>query len=378
MRHGARGVQPYSAPGWEKPLLWRTLRRMRSARRLDPIYLLDEIAARKPKSAAFDARTLAAARSWQRRTRKRLAAIVGFLDQSPVPLRPRVVETVDRGEYVRRKVILRTTQWSDLPLYLLEPKGTPRPGPVVLALHGHGYGVKDIVGLWEDGSERREPDGYHRDFGCELARRGFVVAAPEISCFGERASDYEHLKKTLQPTTCHNAGTYAMMLGKSIAGLRVWDAMRAVDYLATLKTVNISRLGAMGISGGGLHAFFSTALDLRIQACVISGYFCDWRHSVLAMNHCTCNFIPGLLEMGELSDLAGLIAPRPCLVENGTRDDIFPIEHVKRTVSKARRAWSIFGASADLEADYFAGRHAIGGAKAYDFLGRSLGAGAGA
>ena len=47
------------------------------------------------------------------------------------------------------------------------------------------------------------------------------------------------------------------------------------------------------------------ALDPRIKACVISGYFCDWRHSVLAMNHCTCNFIPGLMELGELSDLAG-------------------------------------------------------------------------
>ena len=128
----------------------------------------------------------------------------------------------------------------------------------------------------------------------------------------------------------------------------------------------------MGISGGGLHTFFSTALDPRIKACVISGYFCDWRHSVLAMNHCTCNFIPGLMEMGELSDLAGLIAPRPTLVENGTKDDIFPIQHVKKTVTNARRAWDVFGAGDKLQTDYFEGRHAIGGAKAYDFLAKHL------
>ena len=345
----------------------------RSASRLDPIATLDHVAAAMPKPAEFVAKLPAEARAWQRRTRKALADVVGFLDQKRVPLAPRIVRSVDRGSYVRRKVMLRTTPWSDLPLYVLEPK-TPGKKPVVLALHGHGYGVKDIVGLWEDGSERWEPEGYHKDFGCELAQRGFVVVAPEISCFGERVSDYEHLKKTLQPTTCHNAGTYAMMLGKSIAGLRVWEGMRALDYVETLNGADATRIGAMGISGGGLHTFFSTALDLRIKACVISGYFCDWRHSVLAMNHCTCNFIPGLMTLGELSDLAALVAPRPCLVENGTKDDIFPIEHVKRTVNKARRAWDVFGARDELQTDYFEGRHAIGGGKAYDFLAKHLAA----
>jgi hypothetical protein len=80
------------------------------------------------------------------------------------------------------------------------------------------------------------------------------------------------------------------------------------------------------------------------------------------------------MELGELSDLAGLIAPRPTLVENGTKDEIFPIQHVKKTVTKARRAWDVFGAGDKLQTDYFEGRHAIGGAKAYDFLGKYLAA----
>ena len=63
-----------------------------------------------------------------------------------------------------------------------------------------------------------------------------MVAAPEISCFGERRADYSALAGALtgpEPTTCHNASTYAIMLGGSVMGLRVWDGMRAVDYLAT-------------------------------------------------------------------------------------------------------------------------------------------------
>ena len=164
-----------------------------------------------------------------------------------------------------------------------------------------------------------------------------------------------------------------MMLGGSIAGLRVWDGMRAVDYLQTLPQADVTRLGVMGISGGGMHAFFSACLDSRIRAAVISGYFCDWRHSILAINHCTCNFVPGLLKLGELSDLAALIAPRPLLVENGTRDDIFPIDDVKRTVRRAARAWKLFGAGKNLQTDYFEGAHEIHGAQAYPFLEKHLG-----
>ena len=173
--------------------------------------------------------------------------------------------------------------------------------------------------------------------------------------------------------SCHNAATYAIMLGKSIAGLRMLDALRVVDYLAKRSEIDANAIGAMGISGGGMHTFFSAAIDPRIKASVISGYFCDWRNSILSIYHCTCNFVPGLLNLGELSDLAGLIAPRPLLVENGTHDPIFPIERVKDAVTKAKRAWKAFGAEDQFETDYFEGRHRINGAKAYDFLATHLG-----
>jgi len=339
---------------------------------LSPITLLDAISARIEPTCRFDATDAKAARAWQRRSRKQLAACVGFLDREAVPLAPKVVQTVDRGSYIRRKVILRTAAEATMPVYTLTPKDAPRPLPCVLALHGHGYGVADIVGLWEDGAERRTPDGYHKDFGCALAQRGFLVIAPEISCFGERQADYSRLGPSPVPSTCHNAATYAMMLGGSMVGLRIFDGMRAIDYLATLGEADITRLGAMGISGGGMHTFFSTALDTRIRACVISGYFCDWRHSILAMHHCTCNFVPGLLRLGELSDLAGLIAPRPTLVEAGAHDEIFPIAPVRKTIRRARRAWKAFGASDLLAADIFSGRHQISGAMAYDFLAKHL------
>ena len=164
----------------------------------------------------------------------------------------------------------------------------------------------------------------------------------------------------------------AFHLGISVAALRVHDGMRLVDYLETRRDLDVSRLGAMGISGGGMHTFFSTCIDERIRACVVSGYYSTFRDSILARSHCACNFVPGLADFGEMYDLVGLIAPRPTLFEAGDHDPIFPIRAVRSSVAKARRVYEIFQGRDRVATDYFEGRHQISGRKAYDFLKREL------
>src|SRR6185295_9440423 len=116
--------------------------------RLDPIYQLDALSGASSRKFAFVAKTQAAARAWQKRARAALAKTLGFLDQRHVSLAPRIVERVDRGDHLRQKVILRTSQSSLMPVYVLIPKphgGAERSAaprlPCVLALAGHGYGV---------------------------------------------------------------------------------------------------------------------------------------------------------------------------------------------------------------------------------------------
>jgi fermentation-respiration switch protein FrsA (DUF1100 family) len=116
--------------------------------------------------------------------------------------------------------------------------------------------------------------------------------------------------------------------------------------------------------------FFHAALDERVRAAVVSGYYSSFADSILAMNHCTCNFVPGLLNIGEMEDLAGLILPRPLLVEAGTRDPIFPIRSVRGAVERAREVCTVLGGDPerDVELDEFEGRHSISGRRAYDYL----------
>ncbi len=341
---------------------------------LQPIHALRQLYHPESAPYAFHANTLADALAWQQKTRPALLDAIGTLNLPAAPPDPRLLESVDCGDYIREKVLLRTSAYTLMPVYLLIPKGAIAPLPTVIAFHGHGYGVRDIVGLWEDGTERTTPDGYHKDFGVALCRRGFLVAAPEISCFGERHNDYTALAASGAPvpSTCHHTATLAFHLGGSAVGLRVADGFRLVDYLATRADVNINRLGAMGISGGGMHTFFSTCLDERIRACVISGYFAPFAQSIFGMDHCTCNYIPNLHRFGEIYDLAALIAPRPLLIEAATHDPIFPIQGVRQAFARAQKVYTLWEQPSPLELDEFEGRHQISGRRAYDFLWEAL------
>jgi len=342
---------------------------------LDPVAFLKRRYAGQKPSCVFAARRPADAKAWQRKTAKHLSQTLGFQDLPKVPAKPELIEEVDRKDHIRRKFTIQTLPGNRMPVYILIPKNIKGKTPAVIAFHGHGYGVKDIIGLWEDGRERYTPDGYHKDFALELVRDGFIVAAPEIMAFGEHVPDQSNVDPLFgqgEAAPCHLVATWAMMLGGTLLGLRVLEARRVVDFLGTVKNIDMNRLGAMGISGGGMHTFFSTCLDPRIKACVISGYFCSWFDSILSMHHCICNFVPGILNLGDLPDLAGLLAPRPVLIEAGARDGIFPIDAVRRDVKKLRSIYRLWNAADRVELDEFEGRHQISGARAYQFLKENL------
>ncbi|MCA9836584.1 MAG: dienelactone hydrolase family protein [Trueperaceae bacterium] len=316
---------------------------------------------------AFKANTANEAIAWQKAARQAFRDTLGFQDFS-APLEVEILEQTDKGSYIREKILLRTAEHSIMPVYLLMPKDKPRPMPTVLAFHGHGYGVKDIVSIWEDGTDRDGADGIYKDFALELCRQGFAVAAPEISCFGERQTDFSYLKIGQNaPSSCMHAAMLASHLGGSVAGIRVRDSRRLIDYLETRPEFDTSRLGSMGLSGGGMVSMFTTCADERIKACVISGYFSSFQHSIHAMHHCGCNYVHNLHQFGEIYDLAGLIAPRPLFVEAGTHDPIFPIEAVKNSVAKTNEIYKLFSAQG-VQTDYFQGRHRIEATQAYPFL----------
>jgi dienelactone hydrolase len=320
---------------------------------------------------AFKATNKKQAQQWQKITRVALIDTIGFQDTPKINPKTQLLEKTDKLDYTREKILIQTGIHTAMPVYILLPKKAPAPLPVVITAHGHGYGVKSSVGINKDGTERDKPDGYQKDFAIAICRSGFAVAAPEISCFGERLTDFSHLERGA-PNSCKHTAALASHLGGSVLGMRVMDITRLIDYLESRPDMDTSRLGMMGISGGGMLTFFTTAIDQRIRSCVISGYFCTFEHSILGVSHCPCNFVPGMGKFGEMSDIASLIAPRPMLIEAGSLDPIFPIKQVKQSVIQAEKNYKIFTPKPIIETDYFVGKHQISGKKAYDFLVKTL------
>lgn len=324
----------------------------------------------KPKFN-FDARHMDEYSRWRDGLRETFTRDLGEFPKEKVDLNPRKIEEREYEDYLLCRVVYDGDRDLQIPAYILKPIDAPQKLPAIVACHGHGYGSKEAVGLNPDGTDNHWDPGYQKNFPIELVKRGFLVIVPDLLGFGDRRLSADRDKEPGE-SSCHLISTFLLMLGKTMAGLRVYDIIRTLDYLETRDDVDVNRIGCMGISGGGLVCGFAAALDERIKATVISGYTNTFIDSVMSIHHCVDNFIPGLVNHAEMPDILGLIAPRALLVESGTEDNIFPIQSAKQAYERIRNVYRFLDAEDRIDSDFFLGQHEISGAKAYDWLERWL------
>jgi dienelactone hydrolase len=300
--------------------------------------------------------------AWRARTRAHLDALLGTRPAA-VPLDLETTEEVDCGEYSRARVVFDTEATMSVPAYLLVPhaRREREPGPAVLAVHGHGAGKSLVCGI--------DPGGPGDDYAHALASLGYVVLAPDLRAFGERADWMPEGKYE-----CDWDLVCATMAGVVPLERNLWDLARALDVLSAHPLVDPARIAAAGLSYGGTCTLFLAALDERVRCAVVSGYLSSWRaaHTV-PWNMCGSQVMPGQLGAIEHVDVAALVAPRPLLVESGTDDMIFPVASARATVDRLRTLYASLGAPDDAVVhDVFEGDHRWHGAAVPAFLSRWL------
>ncbi|MCL7748248.1 dienelactone hydrolase family protein [Halalkalibacter alkaliphilus] len=285
-------------------------------------------------------------------------------------LQPQIIERVEYDTYERIRLEMQTCQSLKMPVYVLIPKmRSESPLPAVLAIHGHGYGSKEVVGLHPGGLPNLGVPGIHKNFAIELVQRGVIVVAPELLGFGDRklaATD------STTDNSCFELASQLLLHGKTLAGLRVYECTRVLDYLNGLPDIDNDQIGCMGFSGGGLIAAFTAAIDERIKATVISGYANTFKDSIIARRHCLDNYLPGILQNAELPDLIGLIAPRSLCIESGINDHLFPFHGVQEAVHKLKKIYKSQNAKDAFTYDVFEGGHEVSGSKSFNWLVDSL------
>lgn len=319
----------------------------------------------------FQATTRAEAEQWQRQLRAKLTGLIGGFPER-TPLRAQTLDKRDLKSYTREKIWFESRPGNGVILYLLLPADSHAPHPTVICVPGHGRGVDDIVGIDEDGNDRTGKPGYQHDFAIQAVEHGLAAVAIEPMAFGYRR-DPITIAKGPTETACQPAAGSALLMGQTMIGWRVWDIMRAIDWIQTRPELDAERVGCMGISGGGTCTQFSSALDTRIKAAFVSGYLNTFRDSIMSVSHCIDNYVPGILNWAENYDVAGLIAPRPFFSEGGTRDPIFPVAATRESFLRVKKVYEVFGASDLAQQEIFAGVHEFHGVKGLPFLAKALG-----
>lgn len=207
--------------------------------------------------------TKAAYDAYRLELKRKMTEAVGVLPPR-TPLNARTVATFRRDGYRIEKVIFESMPGLFVTANLFLPDAAgPVPGVVMSC--GHAEAGKDAP-------------VYLR--ACVIAvKHGFAALMFDPHHQGERRTSARP-----NSTRAHTQmGLRGELLDWSAPLLRIWDGLRAIDYLLSRREVDPARLGYMGQSGGGTMTALLQAVDARIKAAAPSCFLTSLRALCRAM-----------------------------------------------------------------------------------------------
>ncbi|MBP7052631.1 MAG: acetylxylan esterase [Phycisphaerae bacterium] len=276
--------------------------------------------------------------------RQQLLEMLG-LDPFPekTPLNATVTGTVDHEQFTVENLHFQSMPGLYVTGNLYVPKNLDKPAPAILYVCGHGAVKKDNLSYGNK-------VGYQHH-GAWFARHGYVCLVIDTVQLGEIEGIHH--------------GTYRYNMwwwnsrGYTSAGVEAWNCVRSLDYLESRKEVDPNRIGVTGRSGGGAYSWWIAAIDERIKAAVPVAGITDLQNHVVdgtVEGHCDCMFIVNTYRW-DYPMVAALVAPRPLLISNTDKDDIFPLDGVYRLHQKVREIYRLYGAEDKLGLQITEGPH---------------------
>jgi dienelactone hydrolase len=264
---------------------------------------------------------------------QREAAEMLGLDPMPkrTDLKPVITGTLQRSDFIVEKVEFQSVPGLYVTGNLYLPRNRPKPAPAILYLCGH-------LGVISNGISYGNKTAYQHH-GIWFARNGYVCLVIDTLEFGEIQGNHK--------------GTYRLGMwwwnsrGYTPAGVETWNAMRALDYLASRPEVDAARLGVTGRSGGGAYSWFLAAIDDRVKVIAPVAGLADLQSYAVdgtVDSHCDCMFLVNTYRW-DYPMLAALCAPRPLLLANSDADALFPLDAVLRVHAKIKKIYDLYGAS---------------------------------
>lgn len=255
--------------------------------------------------------------------------IGGFPERTP--LNPRTVGRGERDGYRYEKVIFESQPGHHVTAILFLPVSEP-PYPGVIVPCGHAANGK--------GSE------LYQRASILLARHGMAALLYDPIGQGERNQLLnEEGKRLLGSTQEHTlVGQGCIPLGFGLARYRIWDGMRAIDYLQQRDDIDAERIGCTGNSGGGTLTSYLMALDDRIRAAAASCYLTTLHRLIdtIGAQDAEQNIHAQIAFGMDHADYVMMRAPSPVLICAATRD-YFDITGTWDTYRQAKRLYGRLG-----------------------------------
>ena len=287
--------------------------------------------------------------------------VIGRFDDPLLPPNARTRQIYDEPKYTGYEVMLDV--YPDVFAYgiLLVPKGmspTERR-PVVVCQHG-------LEGRPQDTADPKSDNHFYHRFAGRLAEQGFITYAPQNPyIFQDR---FRVLQRKANP------------LKKSLFSIIVPQHQQTVNWLASLPFVDPSRIAFYGLSYGGKTAMRVPALVDGYCLSICSGDFNEWVYKCTSIRYPRSYVGTIEYEMFEwdlgntfnYAEMAGLIAPRPFMVERGHHDTVGDDDWVSHEYAKVRLLYSDLKIPDRTTIEYFDGPHTIHGVGTFEFLHQQL------
>jgi dienelactone hydrolase len=265
------------------------------------------------------------------------------------PLNPEITGILERPGYRIEKLIFESRPGCFVTGNLYLPEKIKQPAPAVLAPCGH--------------SQIGKAEPLYQEFCQRLAKAGLVVLIYDPFNQGERDQYFKLPSKETVRQSCtwaHNMmGKQLELVGEWFGTWRLWDGIRALDYLLSRPEVDKTRIGITGNSGGGTLTTWLWASDNRFTmaapSCFITTFLANLENELPA----DCEqYPPGALGYGlEQADFLLAQTPKPILLL-GQKYDYFDCRGLREAYADLKRFYRFFGAAEKVQ--LFVGTHIHG------------------
>ncbi len=286
--------------------------------------------------------------------------VIGRCPAPDVPANPRTRLIYDEPNWKGYEVVLDVWKGAFAYGILLLPNDL-QPGeqrPVVVCQHG-------LEGRPQDTADPKIESVYH-SYAAHLADRGFITYAPQNPYIGQDA--FRVIQRKANP------------IKWSLFSLIIRQHEQTLEWLAEQPFVDAERIGFYGLSYGGKTAMRVPAVLDRYACSICSADFNEWIVKNATFHSRYSYMFGGEYEMPEFDlgntfnygEMAGLIAPRPFMVERGHEDGVAPDEWVAHEFAVVRRLYVQLGIADRTEIEFFDGGHQINSEATFRFLHRHL------